>query len=140
MCHLLKNRVTQSVVVKNGLILECYSNEFTFLNIEQHFPFICPSLQRRWSFWGWWQSSTELMEVYKMTSSAYSLTIDSMFVGKSFMKQRNDSGTVPCGIPDVTQVVSLYSPLIITCWCLSVRKSFNKSKVLPWIPQSCNLW
>ena len=39
-----------------------------------------------------------------MTSSAYNLTVDSMFFGKSFMKHKNNNRArmVPCGTPDVT--------------------------------------
>ena len=47
-----------------------------------------------------------------MASSAYSLTVDKMPVGKSFMKHRNNNGArmIPCGTPDVTRVASLCSP------------------------------
>ena len=51
----------------------------------------------------------QLTVVYKITSSAYNLTLDKMPVGKSFMKYKNNNRArmVPCGTPDVTWVASL---------------------------------
>jgi len=67
----------------------------------------------------------ELIEGYKITSSAYNLIVDRIFFGKSLIKHRNSGGarTVPCGTLDVTSVTSLCSPLTNTCCRLPVTMS-----------------
>ena len=54
--------------------LQSYSNKFAFLNIKCHLS--AHFSKRARSFWSWWELSIELTVVYRMTSSAYNLTVN----------------------------------------------------------------
>jgi len=60
----------------------------------------------------------------------------------SFMKHKNRSGTktVPCGTPEDTVDLELFSPFTITCCVLSVKKLLIHSRRVPFIPKWLSLW
>ena len=70
------------------------------------------------------------------TSSAYSLTKDSMPLGKSFMKSWKSKGpkTESCGTPERTVDGVLKLLLMITYCFLSVRNSLIHSRYVLHIP------
>ena len=89
----------------------------------------------------WWQSSGDLMVEYNNTSLAYNLILHFIFSGRSFIKQKSKGAkTEPYGTPEVTLVVVLCCPSMITLWCLSIRKLFSHDKSFPWMPYRFSLW
>ena len=77
-----------------------------------------------------------------MQSSARSLTVELIFLGRSLMYSKNIAGpkTVPCGTPEETYTLSEVTPSRTTCCVLLVRKFSIQERSDPVIPLWCNFF
>ena len=63
-------------MVKNGVFFRVIQINSHFWTLNVIYQLSAHFFKRARSFWNWWQLSIELTVVYRMTSSAYNLTVN----------------------------------------------------------------